>query len=71
MTKCAACRFVFFILSMRALFNITEERMLDSIYHMALYLIDNRVCGVKMLIFCNIYATFLWASLHNVTIDFI
>ena len=48
-------------------YNNTGARMLDSIYHMALTLLCNRIFGVQKSIFCHIYAALLWASFHNVT----
>ena len=39
--------------------------MLDSIYHMTLKLLKMHF-SVKTLGFCNIFATLLWASFHNV-----
>ena len=40
--------------------------MLDPFYHMRLKLLWNRVFGVYMLRFCQIYVILLWTSLHNV-----
>ena len=38
-------------------FNNTRARMLDSIYHMTLRLIKNRIFGVKTSRFAIFYAT--------------
>ena len=38
-------------------FDNTGARMLDSIYHMALKLIKNRIFGVKTSSYCHLYPT--------------
>ena len=49
-------------------FNNTGARMLDSIYHMTLKLL-NRFFGVKTQDFAIFCATLKWTSLRNVTIS--
>ena len=41
--------------------------MLDSIYHMRIKLFCHRVFRVKTSGFCQIYATLLLTSFHNIT----
>ena len=45
--------------------NNTRARMLDSIYHMTLKLLNNHILGVKTQDFAIFYATLKWTS--NVT----
>ena len=41
--------------------------MLDSLYHMAIKLLQNSIIGVKMLKYCHVYARLILPLLYNVT----
>ena len=47
-------------------FNHTRAQMLNSIYHMTIKLLLNRVLLKKMLMFCHIYIKLLWFVNFNV-----
>ena len=48
-------------------FNNTGERMLDSIYHITLKLIKNRIFGVKTSRFCHLLCNVIINGRHNVS----
>ena len=47
-------------------FNNTGERMLDSIYHMTLKLLKNRIFCERTANFVNVNTTLKWTLLQNV-----
>ena len=56
--KCETCRaFYYFFATSLINSQNTGARMLNSIYHMTLKLIKNRILGVKTSKFCHILAT--------------
>ena len=48
-------------------FNYTGAQMFNSIYHITLKLIKNRIFGVKTQDFAIFYATSKWMTLRKVT----
>ena len=52
--KCVACRAFYLFLLKFNKFNNTGARMLDSIYHMTLKLLQNHIFVVKTTMFCHL-----------------